>query len=161
MEKPRFRLFSARDGKTFVEHLGDAWAWIKGLPAKVRALLPAAEDMVEAVEVLAEAIKEGSPIDQAVDKALAYLPKAHAFYEWAQKWLPIVAERLRELHIEIGEGVQYFDGSSPERSLQAAKRDAAAEMVIMYHGGESEVERVLANSAVETAVIIVKHSDLL
>ena len=50
---------------------------------------------------------------------------------------------------------------APERSLQAAKRDAAAEMVIMYHGGESEVERVLANSAVETAVIIVKHSDLL
>lgn len=151
------RLFSRKDGKTLVEHVQDAADWVKamvaGLPAKIKALLPEAEDFVVAVERIAGALKEGHPVNEAVEMGLAIIPGENdeVFYEAAKKLLFELALRLRTHLEEIKDGVEYTDGGNPVLAYSSAKRETAVELVCLYNEGEPKP--VEAAVAVEISVL--------
>jgi hypothetical protein len=150
MGKPKFRLFSRKDGKTFGEHMQDAWNWLKELPAKVKELLPEAEDFVVAIENMAEALQEGKPVNEAVEIALSHIPGTsdEAFYELAKDALERLAIRLRNILEEIKDGVEYAEGGSPAESYGSAKREAAVGLVRLFNSNKpTSLEAGLAAEA--------------
>jgi len=151
------RIFSRKDGKTLIEHIQDAADWVKamvnGLPAKVKKLLPEAEDIVAAIESLADALKDGHPINEAVERALALIPgtQDEVYYEAAKELLFKLAERLRLLIDDIKDRIEYEDGGSPELSYSSAKKETAVQMVSLYNEGEPTA--VEAGVAIEVTLL--------
>lgn len=153
------RLFSRKDGKTLPDHIRDAADWVKamvaGLPAKIKNLLPEAEDFVVAVETLAEALKEGHPVNEAVEKALAFIPGENdeVLYEAMKKILFDLAVRLRIVLDEIKDKIEYTEGGTPAQTYSSAKREAAVELVCLYNEGSPKP--VEAGIAVEIGVLTI------
>ncbi len=145
------RIFSRKDGTTFKEDMHDiseeVGAFLKGLPAKIKALLPEAEDFSRAVQALSDAVKDGQPADAAIDLALSYIPGTadEEFYAKAKHALEALAIRLQIL-IDQANDITNAWGS--------AKRETAASLVIEWNSGEPQA--IEANYAVETAVYYTK-----
>lgn len=156
------RLFSRKDGTTFTEDVKDiaqdVEAFLKGLPEKIRVLLPEAEDFVIAVETISEAVKEGTSIDAAIDKALDIIPGTadERFYAWAQKALYELADALRSAYEDVKNKIEYAYQNSPELEYGMYKRNAAASLIIVYNDEKPGIKE--ANLAIETALYYIEKA---
>lgn len=72
---PKRKLFSQKDGSTFLEDAADiaedVKAFFNHLPLELKKLLPIAEDIVMALQNLDDMLEEGEPVNEAIEKVLA------------------------------------------------------------------------------------------
>lgn len=144
------RICSRKDGTTFREDMHDIGeevkAFLKGLPAKIKALLPEAEDFACAVQALSDAVKDGQPADIALRAALEFIPGEAdtEFYEQAKQLLEKLAIRLQIL----------LDKADIAIDWSTAKRETAVGLLVFSQS--KPVTLLDANLAVETAVYYLK-----
>lgn len=71
------KLFSKKDGTTFVQDLHDITEEVKlffhALPPKIKQWISEATDIVDALEKLDQALKDGQPADTAIDYVLGLI----------------------------------------------------------------------------------------
>lgn len=160
MENDR-RLFSRKDGTTFREDfptfIGEVRRFVIGLPSHIKKVLPEAEDFVVAVEHLANALKDGEPLDLAIKKALEFIPGDvdSAVYTKSKQILSAAAMRLRIILDEINKKVEYIEGGNPQSQYSSAKRETAA---ILLQTEKLSIGSAEANLAVEAAVYYLYHA---
>lgn len=144
---PKRKLFSKKDGTTFVEDVQDisedVKAFIAGLPAKIKTILPEAEDIVHAVEDVAAAVKDGTPVDVTIKRVLEQIPgtKDEHIYEF-------VKSLLQKLSIQLNVALDAAQEVGP------IKKYVASELVMWTANVH---ERYQANLAVEIAVFFMNQ----
>ena len=96
------RLFSKRDGSTFLEDISaiseDFKNFFNALPVKLKAWIYEAEILVNAVEALDKALQDGQPADTAIDFILSNI-KGDAdekIYEAVKDALSSLADWINE-----------------------------------------------------------------
>lgn len=144
---PKRKLFSKKDGTTFVEDVQDisedVKAFIAGVPAKIKSILPEAEDIVHAVEEVAAAVKDGTPVDVTIKRVLEHIPgtKDEKMYEFVRTFLGnlvVLLTRALQEKMEFGD----------------LKKSTASELVMWTANVH---ERNVANLAVEIAVFFMNQ----
>ncbi len=156
---PKRRLFSRNDGTTFGEDVREISeeiaAFLRGIPAKIKSLLPEAEDIVVALEQLEANLRDGMPVDEAIDRALAIIPgtQQEAFYALAKQALSAFVVKLRIVLDKAGEIVEGVEGVSPEGAI---KRATAVRLIREFNNMKpTENEAALA---LETAVFYTRNA---
>lgn len=146
--KPNRRIFSRKDGTTTIEDVKDIASdiadFLRRVPVRIRELLPEAEDIVIAIEGFADDIREGQPLDLAIDRALALIPgtQQEAFYEIARQALMTFAVKLR---IILDKTTDVVDGLEGVSAAGGVKREAAVKLIRSFNGNKpTENEAALA-----------------
>lgn len=142
------KLFSNADGSTFPEDISDITeevkAFFNSLPLELKKLLPIAEDIVRALQVASDAVKDGSPLDQALQKALD-LTKTEAddkIYEVVKNAVELFLDRVKP----------YLNSNALLFYLADLKKQSAS-MTLKFAESLTQVQ---ADTAIQLAVYAVK-----
>lgn len=147
------KLFSQEDGTTFKEDITDikedVKAFFEKLPIEIKRLLPIAEHFVHGVEELSELLKDGMPINEAIEKVLALTANDidDKIYFSFKRMLEIFAENAAEFLDDLGNKNLFF-----EELAGNAKRDVSTNALISV----TEAEQVEADTAIQVAVYALK-----
>ena len=143
---PKRKLFSQKDGSTFLEDAADiaedVKAFFNHLPLELKRLLPIAEDIVRALQNLDDMLEEGEPVNEAIEKVLA-MTKSEVddkLYECIKDMLHSFVETLTILMNEIG------SETGETKSLEAS-------IALTDYSG---VPALQADTAIQLAVYAVK-----
>ena len=144
---PKRKLFSQKDGTTFLEDAADirddVKAFFNHLPLELKKLLPIAEDIVRAIQTLDDLLEEGEAADIAIGKVL-FMIKGDVddnLYELLKTFLNDFAGVSFEIFEEFDKQVT---------SLQ--KNDTAFDS-LSHQTGAKEIQ---ADTAIQLAVYAVK-----
>ena len=144
---PKRKLFSQKDGSTFLEDAADiaedVKAFFNHLPLELKKLLPIAEDIVRALQNLDDMLEEGTPVNEAIEKVLA-MTKSEVddkLYELFETFLNDFAGVAVEIFEEFEKWVTSFQ-----------KKDTAVDILSAYTGAKE----IQADTAIQLAVYAVK-----
>ena len=158
MENDR-RLFSRKDDTPFREDFavfyGEVGRFVAGLPNKIKEILPEVEDYVQCIKALAAALQEGSTLDQAIYKALEFIPgeRDSEIYYNARKIITGFASRIVLL-------LEYLKktpvGDPMHGTMATIKREAATELTMKYHNGKVSKRNV--GLAIESVLFYTEYN---
>lgn len=142
------KLFSQKDGTDFLTDISDiseeVKAFFNSLPLELKKLLPIAEDIVRALQVASDAVKDGSPLDQALQKALD-LTKTEAdnkIYEVVKNAVELFLDRVAPFL------------NMPQLPILAGEfKKQSASMTLRFAESLTQVQ---ADTAIQLAVYAVK-----
>ena len=103
------RLFSKKDGTSLIQDLNaiqdELQLFFNSLPTKLRNWMYEATFLVDAIQNLDEALRDGQPADQAIDFILNGIKGEadEAIYEAVKVALHALAERVAEIQEEIND----------------------------------------------------------
>ena len=144
---PKRKLFSQKDGSTFLEDAADirddVKAFFNHLPLELKKLLPIAEDIVRAIQTLDDLLEEGEAADIAIGKVL-FMIKGDVddnLYELLKTFLNDFAGVAVEIFEEFEKWVTSFQ-----------KKDTAVDILSAYTGAKE----LQADTAIQLAVYAVK-----
>ena len=142
------KLFSPKDGTKFGEDIADiaddVKAFFNHLPLELKKLLPIAEDIVRASQVVSDAIKDGSPFDVAMQKALDFTKSEvdDEAYEIVKMAVEVLCERLEA----------FLDKTVLLLVLSDIKKENASSVL----ESTKNVTKLQADTAIQLAVYAVK-----
>ena len=140
------KLFSNSDGTTFLEDAADiaedVKAFFNHLPLELKKLLPIAEDIVRALQNLDDMLEEGTPVNEAIEKALAALNVDDKFYDLIKNAIHDFAER-----------VSLFLGSVDYQLVSVSIKFETASNIIE---ASNQIDKLQADTAIQLAVYAVK-----
>ncbi len=142
------KLFSPKDGTKFGEDIADiaddVKAFFNHLPLELKKLLPIAEDIVRALQYVSDAIKDGSPLDVAIQKALDLTESGadNKAYEVIKHAIQTFAERA----------VIYIGRVEYEMVCGTIKFETASNVIEV----SEKIEKLQADTAIQLAVYAVK-----
>ena len=144
---PKRKLFSQKDGSTFLEDAADiaedVKAFFNALPLELKRLLPIAEDIVRALQNLDDMLEEGEPVNEAIEKVLA-MTKSEVddkLYQVLKVQLNVFAAFAEATFKEFNEWDTSFN-----------KKTSAVDALIEYE----DVKELQADTAIQLAVYAVK-----
>jgi len=136
------KLFSKKDGTTFVEDLHDITEEVKlffhALPPRIKQWISEATDIVDALEKLDQAFADGQPADVAIDYVLGLIKG-----DVDEQIYEAIKDALHSLII-------YFE--IPEQDTGSLKMAAASEAILQI----SELSRLEADTTAQLAVFFYK-----
>lgn len=147
------KLFSNADGTTFGE---DVRAILSSLLLKIKPYEEIAYKIVDFLERIDAAIKEGTPTDQVIDKVLAAIPGSsqEAIYKFIQENLSKVIEGFEGVDATAKDWIELAENllSAPEGipSYQSLKHKTGSTLLKEYTGDLKTVEA-------DTIVQVVKY----
>ena len=147
------KLFSNADGTTFGE---DVRAILSSLLLKIKPYEEIAYKIVDFLERVDAAIKEGTPTDQVIDKVLAEIPSSvdDAIYKFIQENLSKVIEGFEGVDATAKDWIELAENllSAPEGipSYQSLKHKTGSTLLKEYTGDLKTVEA-------DTIVQVVKY----
>ena len=141
---PKRKLFSQKDGSTFLEDAADiaedVKAFFNHLPLELKKLLPIAEDIVRALQNLDDMLEEGEPVNEAIEKVLA-MTKSE------------VDDKLYEIIKQAIEGAIETMQGLGEITIPGESKKFEASLAL---SGYAEVNDIQADTAIQLAVYAVK-----
>ena len=145
------KLFSQKDGTTFREDVADisddVRAWFENVPLEIKRLLAPAEQFVHGVEHINELLKDGMPLNEAIEKALEIIGVDDKLYQSFKIMLEIFVSRAKIFFENDGNKSLFF-----EKFAGNVKREAATEALII----STEANKLEADTAIQFAVYALK-----
>ena len=145
------KIFSKKDGTTFKEDVADisddVRAWFEHVPIEIKRLLAPAEDFVHGVEHLNELLKDGMPLNEAIENTLAFFNIDDKLYQQFKLMLEVFAVRAMNFISSAESKIFFF-----EQIAGSVKRDAATDALMQV----TKADKVEADTAIQFAVYALK-----
>lgn len=135
------KLFSQKDGTTFIEDIhdisDDVKAFFHAIPPRLKRYIADATDIVDFIEKVNDALADGQPLDAAIDFVLAQIPGSadEAIYEWIKQFLSDLPNEIAEIEDKLITASEILFGYADEADFTQIESDTITQLAVYFYKG--------------------------